>query len=46
MLPEDEIKFMSFLIEDKKLLETYNKVWDKVSNIMQKWFGSEHYMIK
>ena len=32
---------MSFLIEDEKLLKGYNKVWDKVINIMPKGFGSE-----
>ena len=32
---------MSFSIEDEKLLNAYNKVWDKVSNIMQKEFDSE-----
>ena len=34
-------KYMSFSIEDEKLLNAYNKVWDKVSNIMQKGFDSE-----
>ena len=29
-------KYMSFSIKDDKLLEKYNKVWDKVSNSMEK----------
>ena len=28
----DETKYMSFLIEDNKLLEKYKEIWDKVSN--------------
>ena len=32
---------MSFLIEDEELLKAYNKVWDYISNIMQKQFDSE-----
>ena len=32
---------MSFLIEDKKLLEKYNKIWKKVSNIIENKFGGK-----
>ena len=28
----EEIKYLSFLIKDDKLLEKYNEIWDKVSN--------------
>ena len=30
----DETKYMSFLIEDEKLLKAYNKEWENVGNIM------------
>ena len=29
---------MLFLINDEKLVEAYNRIWDKVSNLMRKWF--------
>ena len=32
----DETKYMSFLMKDKN-----NRIWDKVSNFMKKWFTSE-----
>ena len=32
---------MSFLIKDRKLLEKYNKIWKKVSNIIKKYFFSK-----
>ena len=37
----DETKYMSFLIKNGKLLETYNKICDKVSNAIKKGFDSE-----
>ena len=37
----DEIKYMSFLIKDNKLLEKYNEIWDKVSKVIKKGFDSE-----
>ena len=30
----DKTKCMSFLIKDEKLLEKYNEIWKKVSNII------------
>ena len=30
-----------FLIKDKTLFDKYNKIWDKVSNIIKKDFNSE-----
>ena len=36
----DEIKDVSFLIKDDKLLEKYNEIWDKVSYTIRKEFGS------
>ena len=33
-------KCMSFLIKDEKLLEKYNKIWKKVSNITKKEFDN------
>ena len=32
---------MFFLIKDKKLLNKYNEIWKKVSNITEKEFGSK-----
>ena len=34
-------KCMSFLIKDEKLLEKYNEIWKKVSNIIKKEFDSK-----
>ena len=36
----DKTKCMSFLIKNKKLLEKYNEIWKKVSNIIEKNFES------
>ena len=36
----DKTKCMSFLIKDEKLLEKYNEIWKKVSNIIKKKFHS------
>ena len=36
----DKSKCISFLIKDDKLLEKYNEVWEKVSNIIEKEFDS------
>ena len=32
---------MSFRVSDKKLLKHYNKVWEKISNLLNKEFDSE-----
>ena len=37
----DNAEAMSFLVQNEELLEKCNKIWDKVSNIMKKGFGSE-----
>ena len=37
----DETNYIPFFIKYEKMLIAYNKVWNKVSNIMQKGFGSE-----
>ena len=37
----DETKYMSFFINDIKLLETNSKIWDKVSKVIKKGFDSE-----
>ena len=37
----DKTRFMSFLIKDEKLLEKYNEIWKKVSNIIKKEFDSK-----
>ena len=37
----DKTKFMSFLMKDEKLLEKYNEIWRKVSNIIKKQFDSK-----
>ena len=36
----DKTKCMPFLIKDEKLLEKYNEIWKKVSNIIKKEFDS------
>ena len=38
----DKTKCMSFLIKDEKLLEKYNEICKKVSNIIKKEFDSNH----
>ena len=37
----DKTKCMYFLIKDEKLLEKYNEIWKKVSNIIKKEFGNK-----
>ena len=37
----EQIKWMSFLIEDDDLLEKYDTIWDKVSADIKKEFDSE-----
>ena len=37
----DETKYMSFFTKAEKLLETYNEIWKKVSNIIKKEFDSK-----
>ena len=37
----DKTKCMYFLIKDEKLLEKYNEIWKKVSNIIKKEFESK-----
>ena len=37
----DENKYISFLIKDDELLEKYNKILEKVKNIIKKEFDSE-----
>ena len=37
----DETNYMSFLIRTAKLLENYNKTWEKASNSMEKRFDTE-----
>ena len=37
----DKTKYMYFLIKDEKLLEKYNEIWKKVSNIIKKEFGNK-----
>ena len=39
--PFDETKYMSFLIKDDKLLETYNEIWEKLKNVIKKEFDCE-----
>ena len=34
-------KMYVFLIKDKTLFDKYNKIWEKVSNIIKKDFNSE-----
>ena len=36
----DETKYISFLIKDNELLEKYNEIWKKFSNVIKKEFES------
>ena len=38
---EGQTKWMYFLIEDDRLLEKYNTIWDKISTDIKKEFDSE-----
>ena len=42
----DKTKCMPFLIKDKKLLEKYNEIWKKVSNIIKKNLTVNQYTMK
>lgn len=33
---------MSFKVIDKKLLKNYNKLWEKISGLINEEFNSEH----
>ena len=37
----DKTKYISFPIEIDKLLEKYDKIWNKVSNVIEKDFDSK-----
>ena len=37
----DSNKTMSFKVSDNKLLKKYNKIWDKISNLINIEFDSE-----
>ena len=37
----DETNYMSFLIRNAELLESYNKTWEKASNSVEKRFDTE-----
>ena len=37
----DSNKTMSFKVSDNKLLKKYSKLWEKISNLMNKEFDSE-----
>ena len=37
----DKTKCMSFMIKDENFLEEYNKIWEKVSNIIDEEFDSK-----
>ena len=38
----DSNKIMSFKVSDNKLLEKYNKIWERVSNLMNIEFDNEY----
>ena len=38
----DSNKTMSFKVGDNKLLKKYIKIWEKISNLMNKEFDSDH----
>ena len=33
-------KYINFLVYDKKLLQKYNEIWDKISNLLKKGLTS------
>ena len=37
----DSNKTMSFKVSDNKLLKKYNKIWEKIGNLLNIEFGSE-----
>ena len=37
----DSIKAMSFKVSDNKLLKKYNKIWERVGNLLNIEFDSE-----
>ena len=37
----DSSKTMSFKVNDQKLLKSYSKIWEKISNLVDKKFDSE-----
>ena len=37
----DSNKTMSFKVDDNKLLKKYNKIWEKISNLLNIEFDSE-----
>ena len=37
----DKTRCLYFLIKNEKLLEKYNEIWEKVSNIIKKEFNTE-----
>ena len=39
----DSNKTMSFQVSDNKLLKKYNKIWERVANLLNKEFDSELY---
>ena len=41
----DSSKVMSFKVSDNKLLKKYNKIWKKISNLMNIEFDSEPFMV-
>ena len=42
----DSNKKMSFKVGDNKLLKKYNKIWEKISSLMNIEFDSELYMVQ
>ena len=38
---DDNNKYMNFVVHDKDVLNKYNEIWDKISNLLKKWFDSE-----
>ena len=36
-----ETKYIPFLVKDHKLLKKYNKIWSKISCIIEKAFDSQ-----
>ena len=38
---ENNNKYITFLVHDKELLQKYNDIWDKISNLLKEGFDSE-----
>ena len=38
---DKNIKYMNLLVNDKEILEKYNKIWNRIKTLIKKAFNSE-----